>query len=171
MSTPADPYGANAEYHGYPGGYSQNPYGTLYSDEVGRYTYADIPVGFPSEREPQHLRWPLQLPEPHEPPGPFRTVEQDTLAEVTQSVQIMLNTVVGERLRDAPHYGIPEPITGNPQNTQVVLDQAARFEPRAALNIRTGGVTAEGTQLVAIDIDLNASGIDVTPDLDRRPHE
>lgn len=116
---------------------------------------------------PRHLKWPLRLVDGPGGTQVFDTWEQDTLEEVTQSVQILLSTETGERYRDAPDYGVDELLTGGPVNVSQAQSAVAQFEPRAAVEFSSTPVDSQGRQMVQVTVALVEGAEDVTPDLDR----
>lgn len=134
---------------------------------------ADVAVGATSgaaqsiSTGPRHLKWPLRLVDGPGGTQVFATWEQDTLEEVTQSVQILLSTVVGERYRDAPDYGVDELLTGGPVNTSQAATAVSQFEPRASVAFATTPIDATGQQAVTVTVTLVEGAVDVSPALDR----
>lgn len=107
--------------------------------------------------QPQHLAYPLRLLAD----GTFETVEQDTLDDVRQCVQVLLNTPVGVRPL-APQVGIPDyTFQGvDPDELQELLEDQ---EDRAVITITTSDPAQtgdDGEQSVIIDVEL-ASQADV----------
>jgi phage baseplate assembly protein W len=115
---------------------------------------------------PRHLKWPLRLSDGPDGTKVFASLEQDTLEEVTQSVQLLLSTEVGERYVDAPDYGVEELLTGSPIAGTHVLTAVADFEPRAAVTLAAGRVGADGQQSVTVTVTLVEGASDVSPILD-----
>ncbi len=72
-----------------------------------------------------HLAIPLLIG----PGGSFNTLAQDSLAEVAQSVQVLLGTIQGERSM-IPTYGIADPPFTEPDPDSLV-GAIALWEPRA----------------------------------------
>lgn len=71
------------------------------------------------------LRLPLQVAG-----GALRTLEQDSLREIGQSVALLLATRPGER-RSVPDYGTPDPLFDG-FNPAAAVAAIAEWEPRAA---------------------------------------
>lgn len=64
--------------------------------------------------------------------GSAATVDQDTTAEVSQCVQVLLSTPTGTRIVE-PAYGIPDPtFKDSNQTVAAIVAAVARYEPRAA---------------------------------------
>lgn len=69
------------------------------------------------------------------PSGNLATVEQDSVAEVAQSVRVLLVTHPGERLQD-PELGTPDPVFDGLDGEEVTA-LLAEQEPRATVQIVT----------------------------------
>ena len=78
-----------------------------------------------------HAALPMRLDRRGEP----AIVEQDTVVEVAQSVEVLIRTRPGDRSL-SPQYGIDDP-TFNPAAESLVglTDVAQRFEPRATVEV------------------------------------
>lgn len=92
-----------------------------------------------------HLQVPLRLTTT----GTFATVEQDSDADLEQSVRLVLSSRPGDRWRDAPDYGTPEPMPG-PVDVAALVAAVGQFEPRAHVDISAGPALADGTQRVRV---------------------
>ncbi|XBB66872.1 GPW/gp25 family protein [Nocardioides sp. WV_118_6] len=75
---------------------------------------------------PDHLAFPLAVTRQG-----LATVEQDSDADLVQSVALLLNTRPGER-RSLPDYGLPDPVFGHLAHSDVVA-VVGQWEPRADL--------------------------------------
>lgn len=62
--------------------------------------------------------------------GRARTVEQDTLDDIAQCVQVLLTTVVGERV-ELPEYGIDDPTFLTRMDLNEIRLAIEEWEPRA----------------------------------------
>lgn len=88
------------------------------------------------------LAWPLR----HTPAGRYATVEQGSLAEVQQGVDMILTVPAGSLVYD-PGFGRPELAFTSPRDLESVVEQVIEdAEPRAGdLDVTvspTGRVTA-----------------------------
>lgn len=95
-----------------------------------------------------HLRIPFALAAD----GSAAVVEQDSLAEVTQNVRVLLGTVQGSRLIPAD-YGIPDP-TFVGLDEQDLAAAVAEWEPRAAVTVTVEPGT---TEKVTVGVTLAAT--------------
>lgn len=107
--------------------------------------------------QPQHLAYPLRLL----PDGTFATVDQDTLDDVRQCVQVLLNTPQGIRPL-APSIGISDyAFQGiDPDELQALLEDQ---EDRAVVTITLpdpATTAADGEQTVTIDVQLASESDD-----------
>lgn len=75
---------------------------------------------------PEHLAFPITVTRQG-----LATVEQDSDADLVQSVALLLNTRPGER-RSVPDYGLPDPVFGHLSHSDVVA-VVGEWEPRADL--------------------------------------
>lgn len=75
-----------------------------------------------------HLRIPFQVTSD----GSVAVLEQDTIDDVGQCVQVLLTTVRGER-DELPTYGIPDQAFVVEMDHQTILNLAAQWEPRAVV--------------------------------------
>lgn len=73
----------------------------------------------------EHFALPLQVT----PSGALATLPQDSPAEVTQAVAVLVSTLPGER-RSVPDYGLPSPLFDgfDPSEAADVIEE---WEPRA----------------------------------------
>lgn len=108
-------------------------------------------------REPvsAHLQVPLRLTTV----GSFVTVEQDSDADLEQSVRLVLSSRPGDRWRDAPDYGSPEPMPG-PVDVASMAAAVAQFEPRAKVTITPLPVSEDGGQRIRVVV---APALETTP--------
>lgn len=61
------------------------------------------------------------------------TVEQDSLEEISNCVEAVMRTIIGQRI-EAPDFGIPDPtFSTQPLALQQIIDAVLVQEPRAAL--------------------------------------
>lgn len=75
-----------------------------------------------------HLKLPVRL---DARTGSLMTVEQDSLEEVAQSVEVILATPIGSRV-DLPEFGAPSYLFEQfPVDTTAALAAVANWEPRA----------------------------------------
>lgn len=75
-----------------------------------------------------HLKLPVRL---DARTGALETIEQDSLAEVAQSVEVVLATPIGSRL-DLPDFGAPDYLFRQlPVDTSTAVTAVATWEPRA----------------------------------------
>lgn len=72
-----------------------------------------------------HTRWPMSIED-----GRLAVVEQDTLTEVVQCVNVLLHTQRGDRVL-LPDFGIDDPTFADGIDVDQVIDQAATYEDRA----------------------------------------
>lgn len=76
---------------------------------------------------PQHLALPIRVTH-----RGLATVEQDSDADIEQSVRLLLTTSPGER-RSVPDYGLPDPLFGLAPDPADVADAIAEWEDRAII--------------------------------------
>ncbi|MBZ5736503.1 GPW/gp25 family protein [Nocardioides sp. TRM66260-LWL] len=96
---------------------------------------------------PRHLALPIAVT----PSGVLSSLEQDSEAEVAQSVGLLVATVIGDR-RAATGYGIPDPL-GRGLDPATLADVLETWEPRAdPSTVLVEPTNADGTQ--AADIYL-----------------
>lgn len=118
------------------------------------------PCGIRARRPaiPVHLKWPITLTN-----GALETVEQDTLEEVTQNLQILWSTPTGFFLHD-PELGVESPLFSQlPVDTDDLLAAAAEFEERAAVEFDTADedtdtLAAQGQARVSVRVSLAEEG-------------
>ena len=66
--------------------------------------------------------------------GSFETVEQDTIDEIAQCVEVLLATVEGQRI-ELPDYGIPDLAFEVDIPRHVIESRITKWEPRAEVLI------------------------------------
>jgi phage baseplate assembly protein W len=76
---------------------------------------------------PEHLAFPIRVTSQG-----LATVQQDSDADIVQSVALLLNTRPGDR-RSLPDYGLPDPVFGHLSSADVVA-VVAEWEDRANLD-------------------------------------
>lgn len=109
--------------------------------------------------EVPHLSWPFALTQGADvagqvPHAPLSQVEQDTLAEVQQSIQLLLSTRPGDRPL-APDVGVEDFVfTPHGIDPQLLAARLTDMEPRAALSIEVVGPGGDGRQDVRIRVGL-----------------
>lgn len=106
-------------------------------------------------RGPQHLTVPMTL----SATGSYGCVDQDSPADVTSCVRVLLRTRVGERL-EVPQFGVPDPtfMTAG-QGWAGVLEQAVqRWEPRAAGAAIPVVINEDGTATVQVGVPTTPGG-------------
>jgi len=104
-----------------------------------------------SDTNVPHLALPLVLG----PTGSFNTIQQDTVEEVAQSVEVLLGTAKGDRVI-TPDYGIADPTFANPDPNEITQTITV-WEPRADPKV-TVGSSSTGTSKVSVKVALaNAS--------------
>jgi phage baseplate assembly protein W len=99
--------------------------------------------------EVPHLKVPLELADD----GSFAVVEQDTIDDVRQCVQVLLHTPLGIRPL-APDIGVEDPTFGmgvDPHALAAVLEEQ---EPRAAVTVLAAPVDPSGEQLLEVHVAL-----------------
>jgi hypothetical protein len=79
-------------------------------------------------RVPAHLAFPIRLGA-----GGLATVEQDSDADIVQSVALLLDTRPGER-RSVPEYGLPDPLFSGLTEDQVTA-VISEWEERADVDL------------------------------------
>lgn len=99
---------------------------------------------------PSHLRFPIAVTGS----GRLATVEQDTDADIVQSVALLLDTRPGER-RSIPEYGLPDPVFGGVVPAHIAQLIAA-WEERADQTLVDQVATQVGTQ--AFEVHTGTSG-------------
>jgi phage baseplate assembly protein W len=97
-----------------------------------------------------HLALPLTVG----PSGSFNVVVQDTLAEVTQSVSVLLGTMKGDRTM-VPDYGVDDPTFATP-NAGAITQAVNQWEPRAAVAVTVNPVANNTQQGVNVQVALAA---------------
>jgi phage baseplate assembly protein W len=98
--------------------------------------------------EVPHLAWPLRLIG-----GQLAAVEQDTLAEVTQCVNVLLRTPRGARVL-LPDFGVEDPSFVDGLDIDDALAQVARYEPRAVVDVDDDYIDEAGVQRTRLIVDL-----------------
>jgi phage baseplate assembly protein W len=147
---------------------------STYSDlPIGSVATGDVPVA-PLQRlagallgGPRHLAHPLRLVDGPGGTTVFASLEQDTVEEVAQSVRLVLSTERGERYQDAPDFGVETLLTGASVDISAAQQAVATWEPRAKVDFTSAPVTADGQQVIRVDVSLVTGAADVTPSLDR----
>lgn len=107
---------------------------------------------------PRHLAWPFRLTEGADLPGqvphaPLQLVEQDTIADVRQSVHLLLRTPPGARPL-APEIGIADPTFTTGIDAQQLAAALEEMEDRARVTITAGVITEGGRQTVQVLVAL-----------------
>jgi phage baseplate assembly protein W len=97
-----------------------------------------------------HLAWPLTIID-----GVLATVEQDTIEDVRQCVEVLLRTPAGARPL-APAIGLADPTFTGGFDAPLVTAQLEEWEPRAALEITTAGPDGPGQEAPAVRVRLAA---------------
>jgi phage baseplate assembly protein W len=110
---------------------------------------AAVPVVYPLPITP-HLALPLTVG----PSGSFNVVVQDTLAEVAQSVSVLLGTMKGDRTM-VPDYGVDDPTFATP-NAGAITQAVNQWEPRAAVVVTVGPMANNAQQSVNVQVALAA---------------
>jgi phage baseplate assembly protein W len=108
-----------------------------------------VPVVYPLPITP-HLALPLTVG----PSGSFNVLVQDTLAEVTQSVSVLLGTMKGDRTM-VPDYGVDDPTFATP-NAGAITQAINQWEPRAAVVVTVSPMTGNTQQSVNVQVALAA---------------
>lgn len=108
--------------------------------------------------EVPHLAWPFALTGGADIEGvvraPLGQVEQDSLAEVTQSVQLLLNTTPGDRPL-APDIGVEDfAFTPTGIDPDVLATRLMDMEPRASVQVTVLGPGPDGVQNVQVRVAL-----------------
>lgn len=62
--------------------------------------------------------------------GEFSYIEQDSFEDIIQSVEVLLQTVVGSRI-ELPTYGVDDMLFRSGLDTNEILARVAEWEPRA----------------------------------------
>lgn len=75
-----------------------------------------------------HLAIPFRI----ERNGSAAVIEQDTVDDVAQCVEVLLSTVEGERI-ELPSYGVPDYLFKVNFNIPAIMGQIEQWEPRAAV--------------------------------------
>ena len=96
-----------------------------------------------------HLALPLTLG----PNGSFNTIQQDTIEEVAQSVEVILGTPLGSRLQ-VPGFGVPDPVlTELSPSAHQIQQVIAQWEPRALTAVSITNNSA-GTTQISVAVEL-----------------
>ena len=95
-----------------------------------------------------HVAWPLRLSA-----GGLAVVEQDTLDDVTQCVSVLLHTQVGARVLE-PDFGIEDPTFSDGLDVDEVVEAAADYEPRAAIDVIDLVDDGTGQSVTRLSVDL-----------------
>lgn len=95
-----------------------------------------------------HIAWPLELIGGH-----LAVLEQDSLDEVTQAVNVLLHTPRGARVL-APDFGIDDPTFTEGLDTDEVLTQVAAYEDRAVVDVVETVADDTGVVTTRLEIDL-----------------
>lgn len=91
------------------------------------------------------LAWPLR----HTPGGRYSTVEQNTLGEVQQSVDMILTVPAGSLVYD-PSFGRPELAFTSPRDLESVVEQVVTAEESGDPRAGDVAVTATGGAVRAV---------------------
>jgi phage baseplate assembly protein W len=110
---------------------------------------ASHPVAYSPPITP-HLALPLMIG----PSGSFNVVVQDTLAEVAQSVSVLLGTMKGDRTM-VPDYGVDDPTFASP-NAGAITQAINQWEPRAAVVVTVNPPADNAQQNVNVQVALAA---------------
>jgi phage baseplate assembly protein W len=97
----------------------------------------------------RHLALPLRIVG-----GRYATVTQGSLADVTQSVRMLVDTRAGERL-SIPGYGLADPTFAGLDDA-ALLDSIAAHEPRADVDITTQRA-ADGIEQTGVTVRLKGT--------------
>jgi phage baseplate assembly protein W len=108
-----------------------------------------VPVTYPLPITP-HLALPLTVG----PSGSFNVLVQDTLAEVAQSVSVLLGTMKGDRTM-VPDYGVDDPTFATP-NAGAITQAVNQWEPRAAVVVTVSPMADNTRQNVNVQVALAA---------------
>lgn len=81
--------------------------------------------------EVPHLALPIRL----SADGSFETVDQDSLEEIAQNVEVLLLTEIGSRI-EVPDYGVPSMVFATDINDETILALIEEWEPRASAFIK-----------------------------------
>ncbi len=101
-----------------------------------------------------HLRLPLQLA----PDGTFVTLEQDSVEEVGQCVEVLLNTELGTRIEN-PAYGCYRGDFETDPETAQMLDEVRVWEPRAETSFTATPDSFDQTvRHIAVKVGLITNG-------------
>jgi phage baseplate assembly protein W len=95
---------------------------------------------------PEHFAIPFR----YDPTGSAATVPQDSVAEISQCVQVLLSTPTGTRIEQMD-YGIPDPTFSSESRAVADITQAlAKWETRANGTRLTVTVNPDGSaQIIA----------------------
>jgi phage baseplate assembly protein W len=99
-----------------------------------------------------HLRWPFRLTSGAEPA--LQLVEQDTLADVRQSVQLLMVTAPGSRPL-APEVGIEDYVfTSDGIDPELLAARLEEFEDRARVTVTVVPADGSGHRVVQVHVAL-----------------
>lgn len=103
-----------------------------------------------------HLQWPVRLVAGH-----LAVLEQDSLDDVVQCVEVLTNVRAGTFI-DTPELGWEDPTfsEGGPSADHLAA-AIAEFEPRAAVSIEAGTDPSElsdGTGRLRVSVELTEEG-------------
>ena len=108
-----------------------------------------IAIGQPGPSLP-HLALPLVVG----PGGAFNSVQQGTLAEVSQCVEMIVGTQQGQRTA-VSKFGIPQQAFLEPgANAGDISSACLTWEPRASVQVTTNNTSPIGTSTVSISVNL-----------------
>jgi phage baseplate assembly protein W len=87
----------------------------------------------------------------------FGVVEQDTIEEIQQCVEILLLTPSGSRLV-LPDYGTPETLFAQmPINVPAILNKLNKWEPRAAVTLDQTLGTIQTTASIQVNVSTGGN--------------
>lgn len=123
---------------------------SIYDTSISYDSYAPSSTGSEVTVLP-HLSAAMSL----SPDGSFAFLQQDTLDEVSQSVEMICGSVTGSRTV-VPNFGLPDQAFTLP-NANVIATQINKFETRAALTINIDNQDS-GVSSVQVGVSLAKKG-------------
>jgi phage baseplate assembly protein W len=102
------------------------------------------PVGIP------HLQVPLLLTGD----GSFAIWQQDTIEEVSQSVEVICGSNPGERTM-APTFGMPQ-LTFTEPSAGLITQTIAQWDPRAVTQVSVNNGSIPGTSSIGVKVSLQS---------------
>jgi len=83
------------------------------------------------------------------PDGSFAFIQQDTTDDITQCVELISSTPMGQRTM-VPSLGVPDPTFQYPVDKNQILQNIATFEPRASASVTISYIEGQTNVQIAV---------------------